>query len=124
MRAIPSENYCSKRLRIVIFLLVFTGIQIQQLMNLKVFQVESLHKTNFSSLLTSEGKILWKDRQKDFEDILVNKMLNSYLLTAKSRPNQPLTRETITREINKVLKKVSQNSSSELKLTNYSLRTG
>lgn len=126
MLALPNQNYPSKRLRVMIFLLVLTGIRIYQLRSLKVSQLKSVLNFGYQHL-TTEGQTLWKEREKDFESLLKDKDSNSYLFTAKprpNRPNRPLTRESITRDINKVLKQVSRADFNDARLTSYSIRMG
>lgn len=123
MAAEPKQNYISRRLRVMIFLLALTGIQIQQLRSLKVYQLESFLYSSYDHLST-EGHRVWEDRKKDLEYLLSAKDSTSYCFTAKSRPNRPLARESITRDINKVLKNVSQKHLEGSKLTSYSFRTG
>ena len=118
-----TQNYRSIRLRVMIFILAFTGIQIQQLRSLKVYQLESFLNSSYHHL-TTEGQRVWENRERDFEYLLSDKDSNSYFFTAKSRPNKQLARESITRDINKVLKNVSQKHLEGSKLTSYSFRTG
>ena len=62
------------------------------------------------------------DRQKDFQLIFLMKEPNSYLFTAKFNQYKPLDRVVITRDVNKVIREVSNQLPSKLNITSHSFR--
>ena len=131
------NTYCSIRLRIMIFLLTLTGLKIDNIRYLKTSQIEPLRKDNsisFESLkqkeyvttihLTEEGKKLFKEREKDFNYLFFMRSSDSYIFTSESNYNQPISRETFTKDLNKVLQNVSKNLANNSKITSYSFKSG
>jgi site-specific recombinase XerD len=97
LRAAEGPAYKDVRLRIALCLLTVTGIRINELLPLKVYQLETLVEegwiaidrskrgpANHKAFLTKEGKKLVKDRQKDFQFILLMKEPDSYVFTNES----------------------------------------
>ena len=106
-----------------------TGIRINELLPLKVSQLETLFKENWIAIdrskrgpsnhkafLTKEGKKIIQDRQKDFQLIFLIKEPDSYLFT--------LNRVVITRDVNKVMREVSNHLPGKLNITSHSFRIG
>lgn len=129
--------YIDVRLRIAICLLTITGIRINELLPLKVYQLQTLVEegwiaidrskrgpANHKAFLTKEGKKLVKDRQKDFQFIFLMKEPNSYVFTNESNHSKTLTRETITKAVNRVTRTVSEEISSKPNITSHSFRIG
>lgn len=129
--------YLDVRLRIAICLLTITGIRINELLPLKVYQLQTLVEegwiaidrskrgpANHKAFLTKEGKKLVKDRQKDFQFIFLMKELDSYVFTNESNHSKTLTRETITKAVNLVTRTVSEEISSKPNITSHSFRIG
>jgi hypothetical protein len=83
-------------------------------------EVSSTHK----AFLTPEGKRIVKDRQRDFEVLLCMKKSDSYIFTSSRNHEKPLRRESITRSINNVLSKVSEQLPNKPNITSHSLRIG
>ena len=80
LKAAEVPAYINVRLRIAICLLIITGIRINELLALKVYQLQTLVEegwiaidrskrgpANHKAFLTKERKKLVKDRQKDFQ---------------------------------------------------------
>jgi hypothetical protein len=63
--------------------------------------------SNHKAFLTKEGKKIIQDRQKDFQLIFLMKEQDAYLFTAESNHYKPLDRVVITRDVNKVMREVS-----------------
>lgn len=137
IQAVKGSTYTSVRLRIIFCLLTVMGIRINELLPLKVFHLQTLRKYslieikdpkqehyNHKAFLTDEGKKLIDERQKDFELLFRNKNPDSYVFTSESNHYQMLTRETITRNINKILRSVSKNLPDQLNITSHSFRIG
>lgn len=116
------NTYCSTRLRILISLLTLTGLKLNEIRFLKVYQIESLRNNGFVSFeslnqqkhtttiyLTEEGKQLLKDTEKDFNYLFFIRNFDSYIFTSESNYDQPISREIITKELNKILKIASKN---------------
>jgi integrase len=137
LQAVEGPAYIDVRLRIAICLLTITGIRINELLPLKVYQLQTLVEegwiaidrskrgpTNHKAFLTKEGKKLVKDRQKDFQFIFLMKELDSYVFTNESNHSKTLTRETITKAVNLVTRTVSEEISSKPNITSHSFRIG
>ena len=137
MRATEGPTYIHLRTRIALCILAVTGIRINELLTLKVSQLETLFKENWIAIdrskrgpsnhkafLTKEGKKTIQDRQKDFQLILLTKEPDSYLFTAESNHYKPLDRVVITRDVNKVMREVSKQLPDKLNITSHSFRIG
>ena len=86
MRAAEGPTYIQLRTRITLCILAVTGIRINELLPLKVSQLETLFKENWIAIdrskrgpsnhkafLTKEGKKIIQDRKKDFQLIFLLK---------------------------------------------------
>ena len=137
MRATEGPTYIKLRTRIALCILAVTGIRINELLPLKVSQIETLFKENWIAIdrskrgpsnhkafLTKEGKKIIQDRQKDFELIFLIKKPDSYVFTAEANHSKPLDRVVITRDINKVMREVSNQLPGKLNITSHSFRIG
>ena len=137
LQAAEGPAYIDVRLRIAICLLTITGIRINELLPLKVYQLQTLVEegwiaidrskrgpANHKAFLTKEGKKLVKDRQKDFQFIFLMKEPDSYVFTNESNHSKILTRETITKAVNLVTRTVSEEISSKPNITSHSFRIG
>lgn len=140
IKSILGQNYKSARLRIAMVILLVTGIPINQLLSLKVFQLQSLFdkmelKINClrkdpniisKAFLSSEGKRIIQSRKNDFELLTLPKQYDSYIFTSSYNHAQPLARESMTKLINKSMKKVSDEFSDQhqQKITIYNFRDG
>ena len=76
------------------------------------------------AFLTKEGKKILQDRKKDFELIFLMKESDSYVFTSESNHDQMISRETITRDVNKVMRTVSNQLPDKPNITNHSFRIG
>ena len=114
-----------------------TGIRINELLPLKVSQLETLFKENWITIdrskrgpsnhkafLTKEGKKIIQDRQKDFQLIFLIKESDSYLFTAVANHSKQLDRVAITRDVNKVMREVSNQLPNQPNITSHSFRIG
>lgn len=137
IQAAESPSYTSVRLRIAFCLLTVTGIRINELLSLKVGQLQTLLEShwigidrsklgpaNHKAFLTREGRKLVEERKKDFEFIFLMKNQGSYVFTSESNHHQMLSRETITRDINRVMRFVSKRLPDQLTITSHSFRVG
>ena len=137
LKAAEGPAYTDVRLRIAICLLTITGIRINELLPLKVYQLQTLVEegwiaidrskrgpTNHKAFLTKEGKKLVKDRQKDFQFIFLMKEPDSYVFTNESNHSKTLTRETITKAVNLVTRSISEEIISKPNITSHSFRIG
>jgi site-specific recombinase XerD len=137
IKSVGNPGYTSVRLRIVFCLLTVTGVRINELLPLKVHQLQtllSLHwigidrskrgPTNHKAFLTREGKIMVEERKKDFEFLFLMKDTDSYIFTSESNHDQMLSRETITRNVNKVMRSVSKSLPDQPNITSHSFRVG
>ena len=80
--------------------------------------------SNHKAFLTKEGKKIMHDRQKDFQLIFLMKEPDSYLFTVQFNHYKPLYCVIITRDINKVVREVSNQLSGKLNITSHSFRIG
>lgn len=130
-------SYTRVRLRIAICLLAVTGVRINELLGLKVNQLETLLKLHWigidrskrgpashKAFLTREGKKLVEERKKDFEFLFIMKKPESYIFTSELNHYQMLSRETITRDVNKVMHSVSKSLPDQPNITSHSFRVG
>ena len=137
VQAAAGPAYIYVRLRIAICLLTITGIRINELLPLKVYQLQTLVEegwiaidrskrgpANHKAFLTKEGKKLVKDRQKYFQFIFLMKKPDSYIFTNESNHSKILTRETITKAVNLVTRTVSEEILSKPNITSHSFRIG
>ena len=137
LKAAEGPAYTDVRLRIALCLLTITGIRINELLPLKVYQLQTLVEegwiaidrskrgpANHKAFLTKEGKKLVKDRQKDFQFIFLTKEPDSYVFTNESNHSKILTRETITKAVNLVTRMVSEEILSKPNITSHSFRIG
>lgn len=137
IQSIDQKNYNSARLRIAFCLLLVTGIRINELLPLKVYQIETLCKyhwiaisrskrgpSNHKAFLTKEGKRIVDERAEDFKLISLMKKSDSYIFTSDSKHDQMLRRETLTRAVNNVMKAVSKKLSDNPRITSHSFRSG
>ena len=137
LQAAEGPAYTDVRLRIAICLLTVTGIRINELLPLKVYQLQTLVQegwiaidrskrgpSNHKAFLTKEGKKLIKNRQKDFQFIFLMKEPDSYVFTNESNHSKILTRETITKAVNVLTRKVSEDMPTKPNITSHSFRIG
>ena len=103
----------------------------------KISQLETLFKENWIAIdrskrgpsnhkafLTKEGKKIIQDRQKDFQLIFLMKELDSYIFTAEANDCKQLDRVAITRDVNKVMREVSNQLPGKPNITSHSFRIG
>ena len=137
IQAAESPTYTSVRLRIAFCLLTVTGIRINELLPLKVGQLQTLLEShwigidrskrgpaNHKAFLTREGRKLVDKREKDFEFLFLMKNTDSYIFTSESSHHQMLSRETITRDVNRVMRSVSKSLPDQSNITSHSFRVG
>jgi len=137
MRATEGPTYIKLRTRIALCILAVTGIRINELLPLKVSQIERLFKENWIAIdrskrgpsnhkafLTKEGKKIIQDRQKDFQLIFLIKEPDSYVFTPEANHYKQLDRVAITRDVNKVMWEVSNKLPGKLNITSHSFRIG
>lgn len=129
LKAAAGGAYSNIRLRIALCLLLILGLPISSLLFLRVYQIKTLVTKGYialpltepSAFLTKEGQKVVKDRQKDFQVIFSMKEENSYIFTNHSKI---LSRETFTKAINLVTRKVSEEIPSKPNITSHSFRIG
>ena len=116
IKAAEGPSYINVRTRIALCLLAISGIRINELLSLKVEQLQTLVEeswiaidrskrgpSNHKAFLTKEGKKIIKDRQKDFQLIFLMKKPESFLFTSESHHSKPIRREVITKNVNKLM---------------------
>ena len=79
---------------------------------------------NHKAFLTAEGKKLVKARKRDFEFLFLMKDKDSYVFTSDRKPNQSLGRQTITMDVNKIMRSVSKRLPLKPNITSHSFRIG
>jgi site-specific recombinase XerD len=137
IQAAESPSYTRVRLKIAFCLLIVTGIRINELLPLKVSQLQTLLEShwigidrskrglsNHKAFLTREGRELVDDRKKDFEFLFLMKNPDSYIFTSESNHDQILSRETITRDVNSIMSFVSKSLPDQPNITSHSFRVG
>ena len=137
LQAAKGPAYKNVRLRVAICLLIITGIRINELLPLKVYQLETLLESHWIAIdrskrgpashkafLTREGRILVEDRNKDFQFLFLMKNPDSFIFTSELNHYKMLSRETLTRDVNKIMRLVSQSLPDQPILSSHSFRIG
>jgi integrase len=137
IKAAEGPTYINLRTRIALCILAVTGVHINELLPLKVRQLKTLFEENWIAIdrskrgpsnhkafLTKERKKIMHDRQKDFQLIFLMKEPDFYIFTAESNHYKPLDRVVITRDVNKVMREVSNQLPGKLNITSHSFRMG
>ena len=137
IQAVGSPIYTSVRLRIAFCLLTVTGIRINELLPLKVGQLQTLLEehwvgidrskrgpANHKAFLTREGKKMVEERRKDFNFLFLMKTMDSYVFTSELNHKKMLSRETITRDVNRIMRSVSKSLPNQPNITSHSFRVG
>src|SRR5210317_1943983 len=113
-------TYIHVRTRIALCILAVTGIRINELLLLKVNQLQTLIEENWIAIdrskrgpsnhkafLNKEGKQIINNRQKDFKFIFLMKEPDSYVFSAESNHSKQLGRVVITKDVNRIMRQVS-----------------
>jgi site-specific recombinase XerD len=137
IKTAEGPTYTQVRTRLALCILAVTGIRINELLPLKVSQLETLFQENWIAIdrskrgpsnhkafLTKEGKKIIEDRQRDFQLIFLIKEPNSYVFTSEANHNKPLGRVVLTTDVNKVMKQVSNQLPDKPNITSHSFRIG
>lgn len=135
IQKILDSDYISIRLRIAFFLLMVTGVQISDLLPLKIRNLEVLLKNHWieinnrnqkslyhKTFLTFEGIKLLKEREKDFNSLFQIKNSDSYVFSPRLKHFQSLSRETLTKDINRVMNSISQSFPDQPNFTSYNFK--
>ena len=64
------------------------------------------------------------ERKKDFELLFLMKNLDSYIFTSELNQAQMLSRKTITRDVNRVLRSISKSLPYQPNITSHSFLVG
>ena len=137
IKAAEGATYINLRTRMALCILAVTGIRINELLSLKVSQLEPLFKENWIAIdrskrgpsshkafLTAEGKKIIHDQQKDFKLISLIKEPDAYVFTSEANHYKSLDRVVITRDINKVMREVANQLPGKPNITSHSFRIG
>ncbi len=137
IKAAEGPTYINLRTRIALCILAITGIRINELLPLKVEQLQTLVQeswieidrskrgpSNHKAFLTKEGKKIIQDRKNDFQLLFLMKEPNAYVFTPETNHFKKLRREVITINVNKVMHKVSRIFSGQPNITSHSFRIG
>lgn len=137
IKAAEGPTYINVRTRIALCILAVTGIRINELLPLKVNQLQTLIEENWIAIdrskrgpsnhkafLTKEGKQIIQERQKDFELIFLMKEPDSYIFTSEANHFKKLGRVVITKDVNKVMRQVSNQLPGKPNITSHSFRIG
>ncbi len=137
IQEVEGTSYVQVRLRLAICLLAVTGVRINELLNIKVWQLKTLldessisinrskgGPSGHTAFLTAEGKKLISDRKKDCYLISLIKEPSAFLFTPELNHTKTIRREAITKDVNKILKAVSETLPDKPKLTTHSFRVG
>jgi len=130
-------DYISVRLRIGFCLLTISGLTINELLKLKVHVIKTLVEEGWVSIsrekpghgnkkafLNREGKKFIQDRRKDFDHILLLKEEEDFIFSSQKNHKRSLSRESFTREINKVMDAVSNQLLDKPHVTSHSFKVG
>ena len=108
IKAAEGPTYIQVRTRLAICILAVTGIRINELLPLKVHQLQTLIEedwiaidrskrgpSNHKAFLNKEGKQILRDRKKDFQFIFLMKEPDSYVFTSEANHSKHLGRVVI-----------------------------
>ena len=137
IKAAEGPTYINVRTRIALSILAVTGIRINELLPLKVNQLQTLIEENWIAIdrskrgpsnhkafLNKEGKQIIQERQKDFELIFLMKEPDSYIFTSEANHFKKLGRVVITKDVNKAMRQVSNQLPGKPNITSHSFRIG
>ena len=137
VKAAEGPTYIHVRTRVALCILAITGIRINELLPLKVNQLRTLIEENWIAIdrskrgpsnhkafLNKEGKKIINDRQKDFKFIFLMKEPDSYVFSAESNHFKQLGRVVITKDVNKIMRQVSEQLPDKPNITSHSFRIG
>jgi len=137
IRATEGPTYIHLRTRMALCILAVIGIRINELLPLKVSQLETLFKENWMAIdrskrgpsnhkafLTKEGKKIIQDRQKDFQLLFLIKEPDSYVFSPEVDHKKQINRVAITQDVNKVMHQVSNQLPGKPNITSHSFRIG
>ena len=137
IKEIEGTTYIQLRTRIAFCILVVTGIRINELLQLKVSQLETLFNkhwiainrskrgpSNLKAFLTPEGKEIVKARKKDFQLLQLMKKPDCYIFSPEANHYKKLDRAVITKDVNKVMRRVSEQLPDKPNITSHSFRIG
>jgi integrase len=137
IKAAEGPTYLNVRLRVALCLLAVTGLRINELLNIEVSQLKTLTQeswiaidrskrgpSNHKAFLTKEGKKIIQDRKKDFKFIFLIKKPDAYVFTSEANHYKKLRREAITKDVNKVMRTVSNQLPGQPNVTSHSFRIG
>ena len=137
IKTTEGPTYIHVRTRVALCILAITGIRINELLPLKVNQLRTLIEENWIAIdrskrgpsnhkafLTKEGKKIINDRQKDFKFIFLMKEPDSYVFSAESNHFKQLGRVVITKDVNKIMRQVSEQLPDKPNITSHSFRIG
>jgi integrase len=118
-------------------ILAVTGIRINELLPLKISQLETLFKENWIAIdrskrgpsnhkafLTKEGKKIIQDRQKDFQLLFLIKEPDSYVFSPEVDHKKQINCVAITQDVHKVMHQVSNQLPGKPNITSHSFRIG
>jgi integrase len=137
IKATEGPSYVLTRSRIIFCILTVAGIRINELLPLKVHQLQNLLEShwigidrskrdpsNHKAFLTEEGKKIVEDRKKDFELLFLMKTPDSYVFTSDFNHYRMLSRETLTKDVNTIIRSISYQLPDQPNITSHSFRVG
>ena len=137
IKAAEGPTYISLRTRMALCILAVTGIRINELLSLKVEQLQTLVEeswiaidrskrgpSNHKAFLSKEGKKIINDRQKDFELIFLLKEPDAYVFTSEANHFKKLGRVILTKDVNRIMRAVSKQLPDRPNITSHSFRIG
>lgn len=100
--------------------------QLQTLLESHWIGIDRLKRgpANHKAFLTSEGKKVVKERKKDFDFLFLMKTTDSYIFTSELNHKKMLRRETITKDVNRIMGSVSKSLPNQPNITSHSFRIG
>ena len=137
IKAAEGPTSINLRTRMALCILAVTGIRINELLSLKVEQLQTLVEeswitidrskrgpSNHKAFLSKEGKKIINDRQKDFELIFLLKEPDAYVFTSEANYFKKLGRVILTKDVNRLMRAVSKQLPDRLNITSHSFRIG
>ncbi len=137
IKAAEGPTYINLRTRMALCILAVTGIRINELLSLKVEQLQTLVEeswiaidrskrgpSNHKAFLSKEGKKIINDRQKDFQLIFLLKEPDAYVFTSEANYFKKLGRVILTKDVNRLMRAVSKQLPDRPNITSHSFRIG
>ena len=132
LQHINTFNFTSKRNKLALILLYITGIKLNLLLKLKVSHLKSLLKNKYFTLSLKNDDFLlvyiikeydkYVSEVKNYSKTVIQNKENSDFVFTKKNEKKSLSRETLTRTLNDILKNAGENLKEKKIFSTHSFR--